>query len=148
MSNITSIADYQKSFAAMLAGAEANAAELTGTEEFRSGLAAAAEGVQSALNRQQTLKGQAQQATRDLEEALELGKQMYSRLRNGVLMHYSKEAEKLAEFGLQPRRPPVRTKTDRAKKKLAKPGPNPAPKADSETHGSTQEDSTQEVKAA
>jgi hypothetical protein len=137
MSNTTSIADYQKSFALMLAGAEANAAALPGTEELRSGLATAAEGVQSALNRQSNLKGQAQQATRDLEDALELGKQMYSRLRNGVHMHFSKEAEKLEEFGLKPRRPPVRANAARAKKKLSGPGPNPAQDAASETDGRT-----------
>ncbi|HWN43203.1 MAG TPA: hypothetical protein VNW71_13340 [Thermoanaerobaculia bacterium] len=131
MSNNTSIADYQKSFAAMLAGTEANTGALAGTEEFRNGLAAAAASVQSALNRQSSLKGQAQQATRDLEDALAVGKQMYSRLRNGIYMHYSQEAEQLAEFGLQPRRPALRAK------KPTLPGPNPTETAASETDGTT-----------
>ena len=135
--NTASIADYQKAFAAMLTGAEANAAELVGTEEVRNGLATAAAGVQSALNRQADLTGQAQQATRDLEESLDLGKRMYSRLRSGVIMHYGRESEKLVQFGLQPARPAVRN-TDRSKKKKQKPeepGPNPAPTAVSKTDG-------------
>lgn len=135
--NTTSIADYQKAFAAMLAGAEAHAAELVGTEEVRNGLATAAAGVQSALNRQADFTGQAQQATRDLEESLDLAKRMYSRLRSGVIMHYGRESEKLVHFGLQPARPAVRN-TDRSKKKQKpeEPGPNPAPTAVSETDGS------------
>jgi cell division septum initiation protein DivIVA len=135
--NTASIADYQKSFAVMLAGAEANAAELAGTAEVRNALATAAAGVQSALNRQSDLTGQAQQATRDLEESLDLAKRMYSRLRSGVIMHYGRESEKVVQFGLQPARPPVRS-TDRAKKKKQKPeepGPNPATTAVSETDG-------------
>ncbi|MEA2560846.1 MAG: hypothetical protein QOH06_2350 [Acidobacteriota bacterium] len=144
MGNITSIADYQKSFAAMLAGAEANADELAGTEEVRGGLTAAALDVQVALNRQNSLKGQAQQATRDLEDALDRGKQMYSRLRSGVYMHFGQQAEKLAEFGLHPRRPPAKVKP--VLPEIAKPfqpGPNPVETAVSETDGTTQE-----VKAA
>ena len=139
--NITSIADYQRSFAAMLAGAEANAAELVGTEEVRGGLSAAAQDVQVALNRQSSLKGQAQQATRDLEEALERGKQMYSRLRSGVYMHYSQQAEKLAEFGLQPRRRPTKVKPPTLPEiaKPSVPGPNPTQTVAPETDGTTQE---------
>ena len=141
--NITSIADYQKSFASMLAGAEANADSLAGTEEVRGGLTAAAQDVQVALNRQSSLKGQAQQATRDLEEALERGKQMYSRLRSGVYMHFSQQAEKLAEFGLQPRRRPTKVKPpvlpEIAKEKPYEPGPNPAQTAAPETDGTIQE---------
>ena len=128
--NTTSIADYQKSFAAMLAGAEANADALAGTEEVRNGLAEAAASVQSALNRQSNLKGQAQQATRDLEDALTVGKQMYSRLRSGVYMHYGQDSEKLNEFGLQPRRPAAR-----GKKKPTQPNPNPTETAAAETDG-------------
>jgi len=142
--NITSIADYQKSFAAMLAGAEANDGSLAGTEEFRGGLSAAAQDVQVALNRQNSLKGQAQQATRDLEEALDRGKQMYSRLRNGVYMYFGQHAEKLAEFGLQPRRPALKAKP--VLPEIAKPfqpGPNPVETAAPETDGTIQE-----VKAA
>lgn len=125
--NTTSIADYQKSFAAMLAGAEANADALAGTEDVRNGLAEAAASVQSALNRQSSLQGQAQQATRDLENALDVGKRMYSRLRSGVYMHFGQDSEKLKEFGLQPRR--------LGKKKPTQPSPNPTETAAAETDG-------------
>jgi hypothetical protein len=134
--NITSIADYQKSFAAMLAGADANEGSLIGTEEFQGGLSAAAQDVQLALNRQNSLNGQAQQATRDLEEALDRGRRMYSRLRNGVYMYFGQQAEKLAEFGLQPRRPAPKAKPVLPEvTKPSEPGPNPVETAAPETDG-------------
>jgi hypothetical protein len=142
MGSNTSIADYQKSFATMLTGVEANAADLLGTEEVRDGLDNAAEGIRFALARQASLQGQAQQATRDLEDSLAQGKQMYSRLRNGILMRYTSTAEKLVEFGLQPRRNAVRVKPtlpEIAKNKPFELGPNPAQTAAPETDGTTQE---------
>ena len=137
--NMASIADYQKSFASMLAGADANAGSLAGTEEVRDGLAAAAQDVQAALNRQNSLKGQAQQATRDLEDALDRGKRMYSRLRSGVYMHFSQQAEKLSEFGIQPRRPAAKVKPPVLPEiaKPSQPGPNPVETAVPETDGTT-----------
>lgn len=135
--NTTSIADYQKAFAVMLAGAAANAEALTGTQEVRGDLEAASQDVQAALNRQNSLKGQAQQATRDLEDALDRGKQAYSRLRSGVYMHFGRGAEILTEFGLQPLRPAPKVKPvlPEIAMKPSEPGPNPVQTAAAETDG-------------
>lgn len=139
MSNVTSIADYQKSFGLMLSGATANAADLAGTEAVQAGLADAVEEILDAQDRQKQFKAQAQQATRDLEDALARGKEMYSRLRAGVVMHYTATSEKLVEFGLQPRRAAVRVKTKPPTPEDGKPtpgtGPNPIRTAVPETDG-------------
>ena len=126
MSNASSIADYQNSFGLMLSGVSANAADLAGTEAVQAGLADAVTEIVEAQDRQKLFKALAQQATRDLEDALARGKEMYSRLRAGVVMHYTATSEKLVEFGLQPRRPAVRSKVKPPAPEDGKPGPNPA----------------------
>lgn len=126
MSNSTSIADYQNSFGLMLSGVAANAADLIGTEAVQAGLADAVVEILEAQDRQKQFKAQSQQATRDLEDALARGKEMYSRLRAGVVMHYTATSEKLVEFGLQPRRPAVRVKVKPTTPEDTEPGPNPA----------------------
>ena len=141
--NNTSIADYQTSFGLMLTGASANAADLAGTEAVQAGLADAVAEILEAQARQQLFKSQSQQATRDLEDALARGKALYSRLRAGIVMHYTATSEKLVEFGLQPRRAAVRVKTKPPTPEDGKPtpgtGPNPIRTAVPETDGITQE---------
>lgn len=124
--NNTSIADYQKSFAAMLAGAAANAPDLIGTEAFQAGLADSVAQINEAQARKNHFKFQAQQATRDLEDAMARAKENYSRLRAGIVMHYTATSEQLVEFGLQPRRAAVRTKAKPTTPEDRKPLPNPA----------------------
>ena len=57
--------------------------------------------------------------------------------KGGVRIRYGVKAEKLAEFGIQPRRPADRSKTDPSKKKPSEPGPNPAQTAAPGTEAST-----------
>jgi hypothetical protein len=88
----------------LLVTTEANAADLAFLEGPRSQLQAALEGAKAASVRQAAFKAQFQQATRDLEKFLTESRDLMTRLRNGVRTQYGLKQEKLAEFGLQPRR--------------------------------------------
>jgi hypothetical protein len=106
----------------LLATLEANGVELGHLEVARSQLAAAVEGAKAASLRQSAFKAQFQQSTRDLEGFVAQGREMTTRLRNGIRTQYGLKGEKLAEFGLQPRRRP-----QKAKGKPVEPVPQPAP---------------------
>lgn len=98
----------------------ANQADLAFLTDQTVELTTVLEGAEGAKNRQDQFKGMVQQATRDLEAFLTRGQELLTRVRNGIRTRYGLKSEKLAEFGMQPRRPPLR------KKKEEKP-PEPAP---------------------
>jgi hypothetical protein len=60
--------------------------------------------MRSAKDRQQTLRAAAQQATRDLEAAIEKAKQVSVRLHSGLLAIHGTKSAKLLEFGMRPHR--------------------------------------------
>lgn len=132
----SSIADLIKAWEMLLVALDANAPELAYLDEYRAQLAGAWEGVKTAVARQAVHKALSQQATRDIEVNLEVGREMASRLRSGIRIRYGIKAEKLAEFGIQPRRPVDRSKSE-AKKKPSEMGPNPAQTAAPVTDAST-----------
>ena len=101
----------------------ANQADLAFLEEPRSQLSRALEVAKVASIRQDTFKAQFQQSTRDLEKSLSEARELITRLRNGVRTQYGLRAEKLAEFGMQPRRSPAKAKA----KQKPDPVPQPAP---------------------
>jgi hypothetical protein len=90
----------------------ANKEELPFLDEGRGQIAKIVEDLKAATDRQSTFRAQFQQATRDVEELLVTGKDLATRLRNGVRMQYGLKGEKLVEFGLQPRRKPQKTKPE------------------------------------
>ena len=63
------------------------------------------------------------QATRDLEDNLDNGRDLATRLRNGIRTRYGLKAEKLADFNLRPRRPGQKANSN--KKKVPEPVPAP-----------------------
>lgn len=73
-------------------------------------LGSAATGVRNCLVRRASLKFQQQQNSRDLDEFLAAGKEAYSRLALMVKGLYGRSAEKLAEWGIQPVRPSLKSK--------------------------------------
>jgi hypothetical protein len=89
----------------------ANAGDLTFLEGTRNELAVVLQGAKEANARQATFKAEFQQATRDLEEQMARGRELATRLRNGVRTRYGLAAEKLADFKLRPRRIRTRAKT-------------------------------------
>ena len=93
---------------------DVNKADLAHLEPQRARLAVVGDGAKAAKIRQEALKAQFQQATRDLEAFRTEGRDLFSRLRNGIRTQYGTKSEKLAEFGMKPRRKP---------QKKAKPGP-------------------------
>jgi len=73
-------------------------------------LAGATAGAKEALFRRNSHRGQQQQASRDLDRFLVMVKGLSERLRFIVKGRFGPAAEKLAEFGLMPRRPAAKPK--------------------------------------
>ena len=104
----------------LLVTIQANTADLAHLEETRLQLAASMDVARGVSVRQDTVRSLFQQATRDLEKAMSDTQELITRLRNGIRTKYGLRSEKLAEFGMQPRRAPVR-------KVKVKPAPVPQP---------------------
>lgn len=125
----TSQADFLKEWLKLVTMVSANADELASLEGHRAQLAVEVEGLQEALARQSTHKAEFQQATRDLEGHIARGRDLATRMRDGIRMTYGRKGEKLAAFGLQPLRAPARskdTKEAQASDVPTEPGPRPA----------------------
>jgi hypothetical protein len=88
----------------------ANAPDLSFLEGTRIELALSMQGAKEANARQATFKAEFQQATRDLEEHLTRGRELATRLRNGVRTRYGLSGEKLTDFKLRPRRTKAKAK--------------------------------------
>jgi hypothetical protein len=105
----------------LLVTVQANGADLAHLDEARLQLAVSMEVAKAVSVRQDTVRSLFQQATRDLDKAMADTQELVTRLRNGIRTKYGLRSEKLTEFGMQPRRAPVR----KAKQKPA-PVPQPA----------------------
>jgi hypothetical protein len=117
----SSFAEVTTDWGKLLVTIEVNKADLPYLEDRRAQLAKIMERLQEASIRQAAFKAQFQQATRDVEQMLSEGRDVVTRLRNGIRTQYGLKAEKLAEFNMQPRR--------QAKRKKAEPVIEPAPDA-------------------
>ncbi|HEX7182747.1 MAG TPA: hypothetical protein VF756_12970 [Thermoanaerobaculia bacterium] len=106
---------------------KANEADLAFLADPTVALTAALEGAEDARKRQDQFKAQVQQATRDLEGFLKQGQELLTRIRNGIRTRYGLRSEKLAEYGMQPRRPPQRRPPEEKRKKKEEKPPEPAP---------------------
>lgn len=91
---------------------EANAAELDYLTETRAQLVVTTEAAKAASVRQATFQSQFQQATRELEQLLSEGRELATKIRNGIRMQYGLKSEKLLLFRLQPRRKRSRKKEE------------------------------------
>ena len=83
---------------------EVNAADLPHAQTDRELLAITVADIELADVRQKHHKFQFQQASRDLERFTLLARDLLLRLKNAVRAEYGMSSEKLAEFGLNPRR--------------------------------------------
>jgi len=118
---------------------ELHAADFAHAQEDRELLADTVAKIEEADIRQKHHKGQFQQASRDLEQYKSLALDLLLRLKNAVRAKYGMAAEKLAEFGLNPRRPVRGAQTKKENvKKPPETGPNPPQTADSGTDSTTQ----------
>jgi hypothetical protein len=116
----------------LLVSIEANKTDLGHLEEQRGLLAKAIEEAKAASIRQDSFKAQVQQATRDMEKSMADAQELITRLRNGVRTKYGLRSEKLAEFALQPRRSPAKSRTAVKEKPAPVAQPVPASKATNE----------------
>ena len=106
---------------------DVNKADLACMEPKRRQLATARDVAKAAMIRQDAFKAQVQQATRDLEKAMSEGRELATRLRNGIRTQYGLRGEKLAEFGLKPRRKPQKVKQKAKPGPVVQPAPEPVP---------------------
>ncbi|HEV7505384.1 MAG TPA: hypothetical protein VGS07_10765 [Thermoanaerobaculia bacterium] len=90
---------------------DVNKADLAYLEPHSSRLTVVLDGARSTKLRQEAFKAQVQQSTRDLEAFMKEGRDLATRLRNGIRTQYGLKGEKLTEFGLKPRRKPQKKAT-------------------------------------
>lgn len=100
-----SLADHLAEWDKLAATAEGNAKDLAAFLKFVELLRTASAEAREAKLRQVTLRAAAQQASRDLEDALARARDYEARLHQAILGTYGRKSEKLIEFGLSPRRP-------------------------------------------
>lgn len=118
---------------------EVHDADFEHVQEDRDLLAATVASIDEADLRQKHHKGQFQQSSRDLDKLTTLARDLILRLKNSVRARYGNSAEKLAEFGLNPRRPVRSAKSTKEDvKKPPETGPTPPQTADSGTDGTIQ----------
>ena len=98
-----------------LAAAAANAGQ-PAVDDLRLQLEKKTSGIRESQSRRNLHKFQAQQASRDLEDNLDSARELYSRLRHLLIALFGLDAEKLAEFGLQPFRGQKITLEQKAKR--------------------------------
>lgn len=125
-----SLADHLVVWDKLAANVKNNASELPALQPFVEVLKEATVEVREAKLRQVTLRAAAQQASRDLEAAMEKASEAEVRLNRGVLSAYGYKSEKLVEFGLRPwrtRRPKAAPEGPEAPASDAQPLPD-APK--------------------
>jgi hypothetical protein len=100
----SSYADVTTDWEQLLTKVTANATDLAFLEDTRAALATVLQSAKEANGRQATFKAEFGQATRDLESHLAAGKDLATRLRNGIRTRYGLKGEKLTDFKLRPRR--------------------------------------------
>ena len=133
----TSQADYVAEWRFTIGQVDANAVELAPAQNDRVQLEAVLVRTEEAKQRQKFHQFQFQQATRDLEAAIDEGRVLHAKIRNFIRAIYGLVSEKLVEFKLKPRRQ-GRAKGESKKKKPAEEGPTQPQPATSETDGAIQ----------
>ncbi len=123
----TSFADYVVQWEKLLKSLEANQADLPFLADLRSQLVRVVDGLKAATVQQDMFRSQSQQTSRDMEGFLDLGRDLATRLRNGVRTQYGVRGEKLLEFDMKPRRQKLRAASKpKSKKKKEEKKPDPA----------------------
>ena len=114
--------DFLNACDALLAAAKANAGE-SSVDDLRQQLEKETAVARESQARRNLHRAAAQQASRDLDGSLEAARKLYSRLRHLLIGLFGMDAEKLAEFGLQPFRPPQVSTEQKVKRFLKKEKP-------------------------
>ena len=136
----TTQGDFLNACDKVVAAATANAGQ-PGVDDLRAQLQKDSSGIREAQARRNLHKAQAQQASRDLDEAMDSAREIYSRLRHLLIGLFGVDAEKLVEFGWKPLRPPQipleqKAKRLEAKKKPPENGQSPTQAASPQTESS------------
>ena len=133
-----SYADYVRQWGELSAILLANP-DLAYLEPHRATLEAELEGLKQASIQQATHRRQSQESTRRLDGHIARGKDLATRLRDGIRGHYGRTDEMLVEYRLQPRRrktPPPPPGPQPEIEKPSEMGANPAQTAASVTNTS------------
>jgi hypothetical protein len=89
----------------LLVKVKTKSADLPFLDATSNELAVVLRGARDAKRRQTALQAQCRSATRELKEHMARGRDLATRLRNGIRMHYGLTNEKLAFFKIRPCRP-------------------------------------------
>jgi hypothetical protein len=95
----------------LLAGAEANRADLPELEQCRAQLEAALVDTREAHARREGQRAETHRTTEEIQAVLRLGRDLAAQLEAGVKLHYGRRNPKLAEFGMKPLLPRKKLKT-------------------------------------
>ena len=133
--------DFLNASDKLVAAAKVNAGQAP-VDDLRVQLEKDTEGIREAQARRNVHKAAAQQASRDFDIAMESARKLYSRLRHMLIGLFGLDAEKLAEFGLKPFRPPQvplerKVKRSLEKEKPPENGQSPTQAANPQTESSS-----------
>jgi len=131
-------ADLLKECRTTVTVVQLNAEDLDHAQADRVLLAGYVAQIEDADVRQKHHKFQFQQASRDLERLAALARDLLLRLKNAVRAKYGMSSEKLAEFGLNPRRPRNNPDPVNPTETPSEAGPTPPQTAHSGTASTTQ----------
>jgi hypothetical protein len=106
---------------------DANAEDLAHLRPQRDDLGLAYSRAMTLSNRQDALRAELNQTTKDLNETMTQGKDLTSRLKAGVKGHYGAKSEKLIEFQMKPLRPRQRAKPETVEASKLIPPDKPTP---------------------
>jgi hypothetical protein len=106
MPNRSSFADFSDDWELLLAAYTANATDLSYLEGTKVNLEATLSTCKTLSARQEALRAEMNQTTKQLDAELAHGRDLASRLRAGVRSRYGNKNEKLIEFRVRPFRPP------------------------------------------
>jgi hypothetical protein len=125
MASVT-FAGYMIDWDDLIVKVRANLADLPHLEGYLMELEKERVEAKAARDRQLTLQADAQQATRNLQDSLKRGNDLAVRMRGGIRSKYGNTSEKLADFGMQPRRKRKSTKEKPTPEGEKKPAPSTA----------------------
>jgi hypothetical protein len=116
----TSFALYLASWELLNNSLKANVADLPTFTDAQAELEAALGRIAELKQARQSLEAEKVQGTKDLTLQMHQTREIATRLRNRLRGHYGLDTEKLAEYGISPRRP-------RRGRSRSQPGPGAAP---------------------
>jgi hypothetical protein len=104
----SSVADHSLEWHSLVVSVQSNADDMPYVAELADELKIVLDAVKALESERMLLDARSQQITRDMDALKSRGRVVASRVRSGLKTRYGFSSEKLAEFGVRPRRRRVR----------------------------------------